>query len=402
MPKWLLAGIVCIATLATAPLIFASENRTMSISEIVLGKVSRHLPDLIYVGFNDQAEKRPDVKALLAAGAGIERPYRAIWQERFYAKGVAHGQGFLRICTQADPRKDCDFRSLEAAFAAVGAGQGLVLSPGIYQQAGVLRQDRVTLLAEPGARLQGKAILGKAALVIKGADTLIQGLECSGIRVPDGNGACIRMEGRNLTLEGVYFHDSQEGILAGGSPGTVTIEDSLFSRLGYGGRAHAIYIGGGRNSALVVRRTHFLDTRNEGHSIKSRASSNLIENCVIAAREAKDSRAIDLPNGGHSIIRSNVIQEGANSSNYEVIGIGLELRKTPKNASTEPSQIVGNLFVIDRSSSDLLDARNVPAPVFKDNIVVGGPASGVPDGNVWFRSRSLAGLGPPPNPLGPE
>ena len=402
MPKWLLAGIACAAILIVAPLILASESRTSSITEIMLRKVSRHLPDFIYVGFNGAPETRPDVQRLLAAGAGITRPYRAIWQERFFANGATHGRGFLRICTQADPRMDCAFRSLDAAFAAVGKGQGLVLSAGIYNEAGVLKQDGVTLLAEPGAQLQGKAAQGKAALVIRGNDTLIQGLECSGIRVRDGNGACIRMEGRNLTLQGVYFHDSQEGILSGGSPGTITIEDSLFSRLGYGGRAHAIYIGGGEDSALIVRRSHFLDTRGQGHGIKSRARSNLIENSVIASRDSEDSRAIDLSNGGHNVIRSNVIQEGAHSSNYEVIGIGLEKRTPAKDAADETSEITGNLFILDRPDSVLVDARNVPQPVFDNNIVVGGAAAQVPDGNVWIRSRNLAGLGPPPNPLGPE
>jgi hypothetical protein len=33
------------------------------------------------------------------------------------------------------------------------------------------------------------------------------------VSVPDGNGAAVRYEGGNLTLNDDYFHDNQEGLL---------------------------------------------------------------------------------------------------------------------------------------------------------------------------------------------
>src|SRR5690606_29444700 len=155
---------------------------------------------------------------------------------------------------------------------------------------------------------------------------VIEGLECSGISVRDRNGACVRLEGRDLTLRGVNFHDSEQGVLSGGNNGLVEIEDSMFNRLGEGGQAHGIYIGGG-DTALSVRHSHFLDTRNEGHAIKSRAPVNTIRDTVIASLDQVDSRAIDLPEGGRTIISGNVIEEGPNSSNWDSIGVGLELRQ---------------------------------------------------------------------------
>ena len=56
---------------------------------------------------------------------------------------------------------------------------------------------------------------GKAIWVIAGNDTVIRNVEFSGATVPDDNGAGIRQEGANLTVIGCYFHDDQDGILAG-------------------------------------------------------------------------------------------------------------------------------------------------------------------------------------------
>ena len=70
----------------------------------------------------------------------------------------------------------------------------------------------------------------KNTLVVMGNSVLIEGLECSGIHVPSGNGACLRLEGKDITIRKVFFHDSEEGILGG--RGLTVIEDSRFERLG--------------------------------------------------------------------------------------------------------------------------------------------------------------------------
>src|SRR5882672_9007862 len=55
---------------------------------------------------------------------------------------------------------------------------------------------------------------GKATLVTN-ANVTVQNLEFSGASVDDGNGAGIRHESGALTVLNSYFHDNQEGILAG-------------------------------------------------------------------------------------------------------------------------------------------------------------------------------------------
>ena len=54
---------------------------------------------------------------------------------------------------------------------------------------------------------------GKAIWVIKGADCTVEGIEFSGCKVPDHNGAGIRQEGKNLILRNCFFHHNEMGIL---------------------------------------------------------------------------------------------------------------------------------------------------------------------------------------------
>lgn len=358
-----------------------------------LERIEPLLPDPLHALVFGRPPIELDIDGLLAAGAGLREPYRAKWLRAAAATDRTPGAGGARrVCTATDLRRDCDLRSLAAAFAAARGGEVLVVSPGEYDEAAVLAADTVTVRAEPGAHVQGRALQGKAALVITGDDTVIEGLECSGIAVPDRNGACVRLEGRNLTLRGVYFHDSEQGLLAGRDSGHVVIEDSRFERLGTGGQAHAIYMGGGPNTALIVRRTHVLRTKGDGHGVKSRAATTVIEDSVIASLNGRDSRLIDLPEGGQNVVRGNVLQNGPNSSNSDMIGIGLELKAEVADAAAHRSSVTGNIMILDRAHNTPVHARYVPEVEFLSNAIVGGPRRAGADGNYWFRNRAAAGL----------
>ena len=90
----------------------------------------------------------------------------------------------------------------------------------------------------------GKNAGGKATWVIAGNDTVIEYIEFTGAAVPDKNGAGIRQEGANLTVRNSYFHDNENGILAGNNPNsTILIEFSEFASNGAGdGQSHNLYI----------------------------------------------------------------------------------------------------------------------------------------------------------------
>ena len=247
--------------------------------------------------------------------------------------------------------------------------------------------------------MRGAAVEGKAALVVKGDDILIEGLECSEINVVNGNGACIRMEGRNLTLRRVYFHDSQEGILVGwigrAEKGRLLIEDSRFERLGFGGRAHAIYVGEG-DITFEIRRSRVVASKGQGHEIKSRAARTLIEGCVIASLEGADSRLVDVPNGGEVVIRNNLFQKGPNSQNPDLIAVGLERGKPGRSDHAVNSILIeGNTFILERGHRmNLVHTKHVPPAVLRRNTIIGGLPYREGD-NLWYRNLAAAGLDRP-------
>ncbi len=301
-------------------------------------------------------------------------------------------QGLIRVCPPENFTLDCDAQSITEAGLLAQDNDTITVRAGVYESPVILRANNLTIQAEPGAHLRNGVAEGKAAIVVKGNDTVIEGLECSGIWVSAGNGACIRLEGTNLTLRNVNFHDSQEGILAGGECGDVLIEDSLFERLGGAedialGRAHAIYISCG--NSLTIRNSRILSSKEEGHEVKSRAVTTLIENNVIASLDGIDSRLIDVPNGGVLIVRDNILEMGPNTSNPDLIGYGLEGIGHLVNTIS----ITGNTIIIDRSPSVLLRATGATSTIGEGNKLIGGdPVSG----NEWFPDREAAGLGPYP------
>jgi hypothetical protein len=282
--------------------------------------------------------------------------------------------GEVRACVD----DNCVYETVESALDAATDGVTVRILPGTFRDGGVVRAHGVRIEAE-GAYLFDATWEGKANLVVKGNDTLIEGLRCSHIRVADANGACIRAEGRNLTLRRVHFHDAQSGVLSGRDAGRIVIEDSVFERLGNRsgevGNAHGLYIGS--IEEFVLRGSRVVDSTGEGHEVKSRAASTLIENCVIASLSGRDSRQIDLPNGGDIVIRGNVLEKGPNSSHRHVIAIGME-RGDGHGSDHDVNRalIENNTFVLDRSGpSWLVGVSGVPEPVRRNNVIVYDRAS---------------------------
>jgi len=273
---------------------------------------------------------------------------------------------------------DCSYGTVESALAAATDGVVVRILAGVYRDGGVLRANGVRIEAE-GVYLFDRAWQGKANLVIQGDDTVILGLRCSHIRVADANGACIRAEGRNLTLRGVHFHDSQTGLLSGRTAGRIVIEDSTFERLGNRGEeignAHGIYIGS--IDEFILRRSRVLASEGGGHEVKSRAARTVIEDNVIASLSGVDSRQIDLPNGGDIVIRRNVLQKGPHSSNHQVIGIGMERgRGHGTDHAFNEAIVEDNTVLFDRRGRNVfVSVRDVPEARTRNNLVINDRAA---------------------------
>ena len=314
----------------------------------------------------------------------------------------------LRICHPKTAIEGCEYLTLAAAIADARPGDTIILSPGVYEQAALVNVPGITIKGEPGAHLKGRAVEGKAALVIRANDVVIDGIECSHISVRDRNGACIRMEGDNLTVRNVYFHDNQQGILSGPGKGILVVENSVFERNGFNtGRAHGLYVS--KNvETFIFRKNKILATKNEGQGLKSRAQRTIIENNVIASLDGRDSRAIDIPNGGDVIIRGNILQKGPNSANSQMIGLALEGRFNSVNKTIIENNII--IFDLDRPKwidfiSDVFDiapprgkviySKSPGEVVLRNNTIVGARTIGdgvIQEENRLFRTRRSAGL----------
>jgi hypothetical protein len=269
----------------------------------------------------------------------------------------------IHVCADMKQDAACNTGSLQSALSAIAPGGVVVLHPGDYRQAAHIRQNGTRLRALPGAALVGVAAGRKAALVVTANDVVIEGLACSGISVRDRNGACIRLEGMNLTLRRVHFYDSESGLLASRNTGSILIEDSRFENLGKAGRAHGIYVNSGE---LIIRRSVFIASKDEGHEIKSRAARTVIEDCVVASLDGRDSFLIDVPNGGEAIIRRNLLQEGPASVNYHAVAFATEGDKYENSRIT----IKDNVILMERRFSIIVRAKGHAAN-FERNVVIG-------------------------------
>ena len=213
------------------------------------------------------------------------------------------------------------------AIAAAHDGDTVAIHPGQYFDCAVVRRNDVTIEGVgAGAVLTDRPCQGKALLVIDGHNVTIRGLTLQRVRVPDHNGAGIRAEGGDLTVEDTRFVNNQNGLLAASNPAaTVRVVGSTFIGNGAcaGSCAHGIYVN--QIKLLDVERSRFLGTR-EGHHIKSRALSTRVVGCDIEdGPDGTASYLIDIPNGGNAVIAGNRLEKGPRSQNpATVIMIGAE------------------------------------------------------------------------------
>jgi hypothetical protein len=276
--------------------------------------------------------------------------------------------------------------SMQEAEALMRDGSTIYLGPGNYSQGIQLTKNNVTLSGSQGTHFIDAAIKGKGAILNLGNDNIIESIECSEISVPSNNGACIRHQGVNLTVLGVYFHDSEQGILESKNEGTLTVKYSRFERLGNKGRAHGIYASG---KALIVDGSQFIAMRSQGHAIKSRSESTTISRTELLTGNGNDSRLVDVPNGGLLKITDSILSQTNTTVNRQVIGYGLEKFSSDREHGIN---IYDNLVIMEREKGNEFLAlpkslgQNPPAEYKAyDNVLVGK----MYDQSVWENSNTV-------------
>ena len=265
------------------------------------------------------------------------------------------------------------YGSLQQAVDAIGDASGTIrIASGRWRDCAVQTRGSVAFVAAvPGqAALDGGVCEGKAALVLRGRSARVDGLIFANMRVPEFNGAGIRLEHGDLAVSQSWFTDSNQGILTAEDPGgSILIEKSTFTRLGTcegaGGCAHSIYIG--NYGALTVRRSRFEQGRG-GHYVKSRAGRiEISQSSFDDSRGKATNYMIDLPGGASGTIAENWFVQGQDKENYSAfIAVAAEGKAHTSNglsiaandARLAPNVDRTTVFVADWSGDRLALGEN--------------------------------------------
>jgi hypothetical protein len=260
------------------------------------------------------------------------------------------------------------FEHLDQAVRAAGDRRATILiAPGTYRECAVQTEGVLTFKAvEPGSAVfEAEVCEDKAALVLRGRGSTIDGLVFRGYSVNDGNGAGIRIETGDLTVTNAMFLDSQEGILGGSPDGQkIVVDRSTFSGLGQCDQAvncsHSVYLI--NKGSVTITRSRF-ERGTGGHYVKLRTPNVQILDSSFDDSAGKNTNyMIDLSEGGTGRIARNVFVQGAQKENGSgLIVVAAEgktyssagLRVEDNEASMAPGAGGNPAFVADLSHQAL-------------------------------------------------
>ena len=176
-----------------------------------------------------------------------------------------------------------------AAAAAARDGDRIEIAPGSYSDCAIWRANDLIIegASADTTTITGTPCEGKALFITRGSTITIRNLALADAHVGDFNGAGIRAEGGDLTVEHVRFANDEDGILAGTLPGKrIFIRDSEFigngTCEGGGGCAPWGLCSGG--SACSASNAHGSSARAPGTTSSRGRKRTEIIGCDIARR----------------------------------------------------------------------------------------------------------------------
>ena len=165
-----------------------------------------------------------------------------------------------------------DYPQPSAAIAAAAPGDTVAIAPGTYYDCAAWSTDRLTIdgRGDGGdAVFSDRSCQDKAAFVIGGAGTVLRGIAFTRQRVPDRNGAGIRLEGGSLTVEDCSFDDEEAALIAAPRPGAELVLRRVTVRhAGAPGSTLAAITAGGAAS-LHIEDSSFSDPRGDGGAVRT-------------------------------------------------------------------------------------------------------------------------------------
>jgi hypothetical protein len=263
------------------------------------------------------------------------------------------------------------------AAAQAEPGSVIVLAAGEYlDPIKIWRNKQIVLRGTPGkTHLRSTRPIpyqpdderqnGKALWVMAGEHQRVEYLEISGAKVPDKNGAALRIEGKQIDICGSYLHHNENGIL--GNADTLYVRQSELAHNGLSedGQTHNIYLVGGSRFTLEFSYVHHAHI---GHNVKSRAiNTHILYNRIMDEADGTGSYAVDIPNGGFANIIGNIIQQGPNTDNSAIISYGTEgVKADVKNHL----RLIHNTLVNDLDKGSFVQLKDGTVETL-NNLVVG-------------------------------
>jgi hypothetical protein len=243
------------------------------------------------------------------------------------------------------------FARPSAAAGAARDGDTIAIAPGEYYDCATWSPDHLTIAGTgPGVVITDATCQGKALFIVHGNDTTVRNITFTRARVADRNGAGIRSEGGDLTVESSRFINNQIGLLAGGRPGsTVRVIDCDFAANGVpdiGPPSPALSVGA--IATLRVEGSRFQNSRGGAHILSNAGRTELIGNRIEDGETGVRDALVVLANGGSLVMEDNLLRRApsvarVNAAVHAYAGPGgtLEFRRnTLVNASARPAALL--------------------------------------------------------------
>lgn len=238
-------------------------------------------------------------------------------------------------------------QTLAEAVAKARDGDTIHLAAGSYFECAGLGQRDLVLEGEgPETVLTDKPCEGKAVIVAHGDNLTVRNLVLARARVPDMNGAGIRLEGQGLTVDHVVFENDQVGVLAGmEGVGEIRVSDCTFHAGGVAGERPSSALSIGRVGRLVVERSRFLGVK--GTQISTGAVvTELTGNRIETGVEVGAGAAVVLT-GGRLAMRDNVVAVGPNAPPRDAAVLALDGTVEARGNVLENTTGRGMVFLLD-------------------------------------------------------
>jgi GT2 family glycosyltransferase len=254
-----------------------------------------------------------------------------------------------------------------AAAQAAQDGDTIAIDPGEYYDCAVWSRNRLTILGTgPGVLITDATCQGKALFITRGDNITIRNLGFARARVPDRNGAGIRAEGGNLTVESSRFINNETGLLAADRPGaTLRVIDCSFTANGVRDAVTpSPALSAGAIAILHVERSRFADSRGGVHILSAAGRTELLGNRIEDGNTGVRDALVLLQDTTTLVMEDNTLRRGPSGarSNAAVRAEGgagtLALRRNILvNASDRPAALL-----LDWTDSTASLAGNVLQP----------------------------------------